>query len=215
MLLTAVEELVEVLDAAGAVDVAPVLILLLVLEGRGSVPVRVTPYKKKKFKLYLTYIWSRSHTAAAQRARAVAIALVRSVPVQALTMQLVMLATTAWLLHMQASSVGEQPPRLALDMQPVAQPEEVKYVISQLYNGTRTPEVLKHTRESLAGKQARSRNGSDQRNNDRNRETHYRWSILAIRSGKGYDGHMTAGPGTAVQDLRAEWDFACTWQAHF
>lgn len=39
---------------AGEVDVAPGLVLIPVLEGKGSVPVRVTPYKKKlKFKLLL------------------------------------------------------------------------------------------------------------------------------------------------------------------
>ena len=62
-------------------------------EGRGSVPVRVTPYEKKPKGLFDTCIWSKLHTTAAQRASAVATAFARSAPVQALTIQLVTLLT--------------------------------------------------------------------------------------------------------------------------
>jgi len=76
VVLAVVESPVEVWDAAGEVEVAVALMLVPVLEGegRGSVPVRVTP-------------------AAAQRASVVATAFARSAPVQALTMQLLTLLT--------------------------------------------------------------------------------------------------------------------------
>jgi len=74
--LAVVESPLEVWDAAGEVEVtvAPTLVPVLEGEGRGSVPVRVTP-------------------AAAQRASAVVTAFARSAPVQALTMQLLALLT--------------------------------------------------------------------------------------------------------------------------
>ena len=59
VLLVVVESPVEVWDAAGEVDVTVGLLMLVPVleeEGRGSVPVRVTPYENKPKGLFDTCI---------------------------------------------------------------------------------------------------------------------------------------------------------------